>query len=560
MSLIQYSFKPGDIIANGFEVLEVLGKGAVGTVYLTEQTSTKDFFAIKALNPDLVNSEQAREIFLREAKIWNAIDDHQNIVKSYGVVKDGNDLFILMEYVAPGSSGISNLAGRIQNNTLSLGQIISWSIQICEGMTHAYHEGIRAHRDIKPQNILITRQDVVKITDFGLASVMAVPMPTEDRENPIPSCVRNHEDLDPCVGTYLYMSPEHYRNPGLCDERSDIYSYGVVLYEMVSGGKYPFLAPLPANNSQEEIDRFVLEMQRLHTEVSPAPLKSPLDPIILKCLNKNPEYRYQCFAELQGVLTDAIISTNSPLPEKEKPKKADRGELLAARGLVYYRLSRFEEAVRHFQTADTFEQLSPEFIPAWADSLASAGYEEGALELYYRERREGRLLHDARLFYGYGMLWAKLGEHETAAFCLVQCMPDLEHEPGFREVYFNPFLQMVADPKVRPFYAALLYQRLEDKPVLSEKGTPSVFLGYTPESRSPGPTPKDHSPKNAQSIHTTDKQITPRERSEVCPGSTSMFAQFQGKIREIFGKNSPAIKESEARPVSRIFRRRGKRR
>jgi len=454
-------FRSGDPIAKGYTVIDILGRGSVGTVYLAEDFSKKFIVAIKALNPGLISSEKARELFLREARIWLSIESHPNIVHPFGIVRDGDNLFIIMEYIAPKMRGESSLAGYLSTTRkLPVCRILTWTNQFCEGMKHAYREGIRAHRDIKPQNIMITRNGFLKITDFGIASVHPNPMPEEDSENPIPSCVRNHDALTSAVGTYLYMSPEHYRNPDLCDEQSDIYSFGIVLYQMVSGGSLPFLATLPSDRSREERDRFISDMKRLHGEALPPMTGSPLDNIIQTCLAKDPSERYGSFEDLQKDLNDQIIIHNCPPPETDEPWTVQRPEKDFVRGLIYFRHSRFEEAVSAFDEAEEAGYYSPELVAAKADCLASLGLVDKAL-WYYKDKLHERD-QDPRLLYGRGMLLAKLGRHDEALKSLVPGMANLYTDPEFREMYWEAFVQMAEDPVVRPVYAHLLDTPFEE--------------------------------------------------------------------------------------------------
>lgn len=455
MPLPETPFKPGDLIAKEYRVIDILGRGAVGTVYLAENLSKKSIVAIKALNPGLVNSEKARELFLREARIWLSIESHQNIVHPFGIVRDGANLFIIMEYISPKRSGESSLAGYLsKTRKLPVCRILTWTNQFCEGMKHAYREGIRAHRDIKPQNILITRNGFLKISDFGIASVHPNPMPEEDSENPIPSCVRNHNVLTSAVGTYLYMSPEHYRDPDLCDERSDVYSFGIVLYQMVSGGSLPFLATPPSDRSREEFNRFVSDMRRLHCEVPPPMTGTSLDKIIQKCIAKDPDERYGSFDSLQMDLIDQSIIHKCPLPETDEPWDVQRPEKDFVRGLIYFQHSRFEDALSAFDDAEDADYYSPELVVLKADCLAHLGLGGDALR-YYTEKLDEKNL-DPRLIYGRGMLLAKLGRHDEALKDLVFGMASLYNDPEFQEMYWEPFVNMAEDPTARPFYAHLL--------------------------------------------------------------------------------------------------------
>ncbi|MGA7075465.1 MAG: serine/threonine-protein kinase [Halobacteriota archaeon] len=144
------------------------------------------------------------------------LETHPYIVRAHFVDRIANRNYIAMSYVAPNEEGINSLAGYLQSHPPDLSQCLRWAIQICYGMEHAYSRGIRAHRDLKPANILIGYDNTVKITDFGLAGVL---------------------EVEGAAGTPSHMPPEQFTDAASCDERSDIYAFGVVLYQMVTGGE-----------------------------------------------------------------------------------------------------------------------------------------------------------------------------------------------------------------------------------------------------------------------------------------------------------------------------------
>ena len=446
-------FQVGDTIAGNYEVLDILGQGSVGTVYLVKNTRANQLAALKALNPGLANSPKARAIFLREAEIWTSLEPHPNIVHATHIVNHGEQTFLIMEYIPPGRNGENSLAGYMRIQKLDIRQIHEWSIQFCKGMTQAYNEGIGAHRDIKPQNILITNKKVLKISDFGLASVMSISDELPPSPHEIPADIRRKDSLTSCVGTYTYMSPEHYKDADLCDERSDIYSFGVVLFQMVSGGKLPFLATPPANASQEEMNRFVSEMQKLHSEAQPPSLHSPLDPIIQKCLAKDPDERYGAFEWLQKDLEDQLISQDCT--DIERPTRVmSREYYFYDQGLGYQKASRFEDAIQSFQKAEEFGLGSADLYISMAECYASLGKMADAL--YFYDKAISGNLGNPHPVYRKGIFLAGLGNHEEALSCFAQSLSLLCRNPEFEKLYWNPFVRIAEDPKVRTIYERLL--------------------------------------------------------------------------------------------------------
>ena len=156
----------------------------------------------------------------------------------------GGRLYIAMDRPVLGSR--PNSLG-ISGRPPSLAQALSWAIQFCHGMEYAVSRGVRCHRDIKPANILIGGDDVVRISDFGIAGLALSPEPvaaTEPAAIPDPAA-SGRTVAGSAFGTPSHMSPEQFEDAASCDERSDVYSFGVVLYQMASGGRLPFFPPLP---------------------------------------------------------------------------------------------------------------------------------------------------------------------------------------------------------------------------------------------------------------------------------------------------------------------------
>jgi eukaryotic-like serine/threonine-protein kinase len=205
-----------DKIISHYKVIEKLGEGGMGEVYLAEDLKLERKVAIKFLPQHLTKDKENLERFEREAKAAAALN-HPNIVTIYEIAEDDDQTFIVMEYI-DGES----LRDKINRGISNLDEIISLCKQICEGLQEAHKAGI-VHRDIKPENILIDKNDRVKILDFGLAKLKGVSKLTKETST---------------LGTIHYMSPEQIQGIEV-DHRSDIWSLGVVLYEMLTG-ELPF--------------------------------------------------------------------------------------------------------------------------------------------------------------------------------------------------------------------------------------------------------------------------------------------------------------------------------
>jgi serine/threonine-protein kinase len=261
-----------------YKILSQLGKGGMGEVYLAEDTRLNRLVALKFLADKFVDNSLARRQLVKEAQAV-AMLEHPNICAVYGFEETAGHNFIVMQYVEG-----QTLDTLLRGQRLDSARALSFAEQIVSALAEAHAHGI-IHRDIKPQNIVVTTDGRVKVLDFGLAkSVERKRSGTADDSSHI-----SQSGL--VVGTVSYMSPEQLRAERL-DFRSDIFSLGTVLYEIVSGKK-PF-----QRNSHAEVISAILTSQ-------PAPLARPdgkvspaLSRIIFKCLEKDMEHRYQSASEL----------------------------------------------------------------------------------------------------------------------------------------------------------------------------------------------------------------------------------------------------------------------
>lgn len=201
------------IFAGKYEVQQEIAQGAMGIVYKALDQKLNRVVALKVVHPHLTNDPSFLQRFLREARAMARLQ-HDNIVTIYSVEQDQGTQFMVMEYF-PGT----NLHGRMQPNTgLPLTQALAITHQIGKALSYAHAHGI-IHRDIKPANVLVGPDNHVKLTDFGIAAALdEAPLTTAGQ----------------LIGTLLYMSPEQAKDAGL-DGRSDLYSLGLMLYEMVTG-------------------------------------------------------------------------------------------------------------------------------------------------------------------------------------------------------------------------------------------------------------------------------------------------------------------------------------
>lgn len=282
-----------------------LGTGGMGDVYLAEDTTLDRKVAIKFLPKALEDNALARRRQLTEAKAAAGLE-HPNICGIYEVAQDADHSFIVMQYVEG-----ETLAAMIGRRALRLGESIDVAIQVAEALALAHSRGV-VHRDIKPQNIMITPQGQVKVLDFGLAKTLA-PGPARAAPEIVTADLRTQPGL--VVGTAPYMSPEQAKGDAI-DGRSDLFSLGALLYECVTG------QPAFAGNSVLETCAQVIHVDPLRPSAVNHDVPLALDRVILKALAKAPGARYQSAGDLRDELAAVRDSLDAADSGCERPAVA----------------------------------------------------------------------------------------------------------------------------------------------------------------------------------------------------------------------------------------------
>ncbi len=269
----------GDRIKH-YEIESLLGKGGMGEVYLAQDTKLDRKVAIKFLPPDLEPDELTQTRFIREAKAAAALD-HPFICKIYESGEADGISYIVMEFVEG-----QNLRERLESKPLSLNESLKIALEIAEALEKAHNEGI-VHRDLKPPNIMLTLQEHVKVMDFGLAK-RVLPSGGDLEQTLTQASITEKGTI---AGTLAYMSPEQAKGKKL-DGRSDIFSLGIIIYEMFSH-KHPFSKTTPIETLSA-----ILRDPPPTPNVRPKTINPVLRPILKKALAKNPDERYQKISEL----------------------------------------------------------------------------------------------------------------------------------------------------------------------------------------------------------------------------------------------------------------------
>ena len=270
----------GETISH-YRIIEKLGRGGMGEVYLAEDKRLGRKVAIKFLPPEVATNENSRQRLLREAQTAATLD-HPNICAIYEVGQEGGHSFIVLQYIEG-----ETLAARIKRHLPELRESLAIAAQAADALNEAHARGI-IHRDIKPENIMLTTRGQVKVLDFGLAKVLRDPGIAEpDAETgtllSMPGMV---------MGTVPYMSPEQVRGEDL-DCRSDIFSFGAALYELLSGRR-----PFEAKSTAEVISAILTKDPSPINRSSLAHSGGAEERLIRKCLEKDAAQRYQTMGDL----------------------------------------------------------------------------------------------------------------------------------------------------------------------------------------------------------------------------------------------------------------------
>jgi serine/threonine protein kinase/tetratricopeptide (TPR) repeat protein len=283
------SLTRGTLFADRYEIIEELGTGGMGSIYRVEDKKIHEDIAIKLIKPEIAADKRTIERFSNELKIARKIR-HKNVCQMFDLGEEKGTRFITMEYV-PGED-LKNMIRMTKR--LSIATAINIGTQLCEGLTEAHRLSV-VHRDLKPSNIMIDKEGNARIMDFGIARSLES---------------KGITDAGVMIGTPEYMSPEQVEGKDV-DQRSDIYSLGVILYEMVTG-RVPFEGDSPFTIGLKHKSEVPKNPQGLNAQVT-----DDFSHTILRCLEKAKENRYQTSGELRSDL--ANIAKGLPTTKRVHP-------------------------------------------------------------------------------------------------------------------------------------------------------------------------------------------------------------------------------------------------
>lgn len=349
--------KRGDNLGTDCKVLNIIGgpgKSGMGIVYICYDFSVNSIVAVKTFQDQFFSSLDAFNAFKLESIAWMNLGSHPHIVKALGVREIKGRPYLSMEYIAPDQLGRNNLTHYLKH-PISLKKALKWGIQFCHAMEHSISHGVSPHRDIKPDNIMITNYQDLKITDFGLAklwdqsNLLKAHLTPTGEETPAErinklNLFRSVKNMD-IAGTPPWMAPEQFE--GIANINSDIYSFGLVLYQMINHGRLPFMA------------RTIEGYKLAHQENSVPQIESKLFPIVKKCLAKSPEERYLNFKDLRFALEELYKKETGDYTQIKLDDEYTEFEKHRVKGSSFSSLGFYDEALKEYNKALTLNNNDP---------------------------------------------------------------------------------------------------------------------------------------------------------------------------------------------------------
>jgi tetratricopeptide (TPR) repeat protein len=415
------SWNVGDVIRDRYEVYDIK-RGGIGDVYIVYDHNDKLPYALKKLQDRYALDPLALKRFIREAEVWVRLGQHQNIVRAICVDHIDNQPYILLECIV--GSDLRKILRSWQHSPLTKRTVVVYGIQFCRGMIHAQNmmPGF-SHLDIKPENCMLTRDNILKVTDFSLSkAVFGVDRDFQGASPNGPSIDSNEKGL---AGTLPYMSPEQFIDFGRAGTESDIYSFGVMLYEMLTG-KWPLSAKTPLQWRDAHLKARPLEPRAVVPSIS-----EELNELTMRCLAKKHTERPKDFQVIKKRLEDILWKEFHEKIPSSTPEEMESWEY-SNRGVSLLNLGHVREAISCFDKALSKNPRNPHPWLNRGVALGKLGNTPEELKCYDKALALNPDYSDA--WYNKGMAFHNNGCYEDALPCYDR---SLTINPNQAEVWVN---------------------------------------------------------------------------------------------------------------------------
>ena len=370
-------YQAGDAIQGRWVVRSVCGgrgKSGMGVVYVVDDRLYGGTLAVKTLQPHLVADAKVRELLRAEANLWLAMGRHPNIVALSYVETLQSQIYMFMEYIAPDAAGRNCLTHFLTGKPLDKSTIGKWALGACAALIHMQSRGIKVHRDLKPDNLMIDNMGRLRVTDFGLARVQ-VPIRLPSTGEQIPGATL----IGGIVGTPGYIAPEVIAGepPAIA---SDMYAFGLILAQMMTGKPWaPFAAEWRGDVQQYERDTLRIR------ESSNFPLpSSPFAAVAAKCLEFDPQRRFSTFDEVRAALESVCAAGGIPVRSSRIQASQPQESQELHRIWALSNLGRYQEALQQIRALRANDPDNAALLTHEGDICAELGDIETAIPLLQR--------------------------------------------------------------------------------------------------------------------------------------------------------------------------------